>query len=177
MSLRKIGERTFWGKQGLEPREYLAPRSRDKAVANSRDINQILFPVIPNNYGIHSVCARNVATDHKFLPAVQSILSPRAAAFSSFVPAVFSLSNDTFQPLGASGSEHVPSRRFKIVRNADSGRLKLKNAFHYFMALDERKAREITIVVNKKVENEVVNARGFCPVVLEEIEVWSARFI
>jgi hypothetical protein len=45
------------------------------------------------------------------------------------------------------------------------------------MALDERKAREITIVVNKKVENEVVNARGFCPVVLKEIEVWSARFI
>src|SRR6516162_1895439 len=177
MSLRKIDERRFWGEQGLEPSEYLASGSRHKAVPNSRDINQIVSPVIPDNDGVHSMCARNVASDHKFLPAVQSILSPRAAAFSSFVPAVFSLGNDTFQPLGASGSEHVPSGRFKIVRNADSGRHKLENAFHYFMALDERKAREITIVVNKKVENEVVNARGFCPVVLEEIEVWSARFI
>src|SRR5215469_4678935 len=177
MSLRKIDERTFWGEQGLEPREYLPPRSWDKAVPNSRDINQIVSPVIPNNDSIHPVCARNVSSDHKFLPAVQSILSPRAAAFSSFVPAVFSLGDDTFQPLGASGSKHAPSGRFKIVRNADSGRLKLENTFHYFMALDERKAREITIVVNKKVENEVVNARGFCPVVLEEIEVWSARFI
>jgi len=45
------------------------------------------------------------------------------------------------------------------------------------MALDERKAREIAIVVNKKVENEVMNARGFCPIVLEEIEVRPARFI
>src|SRR5215471_19162060 len=129
MSLRKIGERTFWGKQGLEPREYLAPRSRDKAVANSRDINQILFPVIPNNYGIHAVCARNVASDHKFLPAVQSILSPRAAALANLPPtslptkpgqvsAVLPLGNNTFQPLVASGAEHVASRRFKIVRNA-----------------------------------------------------------
>jgi hypothetical protein len=31
--------------------------------------------------------------------------------------------------------------------------------------------------VNKKVENEVVDARCCCPVVLEEIEVWPAGFI
>src|SRR6516162_9726045 len=140
MFLWKIGERTLWDEQGLEPSEYLASGSRHKAVPNSGDVNEILSAVIPNNDGVHSVCARNVASDHKFLPAVQSVLSPRAAAFSSFVPAVFSLGNDTFQPLAANRVKHVGSGCFEIIRNPDSGRLKLENTFHYFMALDERKA-------------------------------------
>jgi hypothetical protein len=55
MSLRKIDERTFWGEQGLEPSEYLASGSRHKAVPNSRDIDQIVSPVIPYNDGIYAV--------------------------------------------------------------------------------------------------------------------------
>src|SRR6516162_11011638 len=125
MFLWKIGERTLWDEQGLEPSEYLASGSRHKAVPNSGDVNEILSPVIPNRDGVHSVCARNVASDHKFLPAVQPVLCPRPTPFSELVPAVLPLGNDTFQPLVPSGAEHVASRRFKIVRNADSARLKL----------------------------------------------------
>src|SRR6516164_5179918 len=102
MSLRKIDERRFWGEQGLEPSEYLASRSRHKAVPNSRDINQIVSPIIPDNDGIHPVCTRNVATDHKFLSAVQTLLGPRPAPFTDLVPTVPLLGNDTFQSLSAS---------------------------------------------------------------------------
>ena len=56
MCLRKIDERTFWDEQGLEPSEYLASRSRHKAVPNSGDVNQIVSAVIPNNDSIHPVC-------------------------------------------------------------------------------------------------------------------------
>src|SRR6516164_801099 len=122
MSLRKIDERRFWGEQGLEPSEYLASGSRHKAVPNSRDINQIVSPVISNNDGVHSVCARNVSSDHKFLSTVQPILGPGPAALANLVSAVLPLGNDTFQPLVPSGAEHAASRRFKIVRNADSAR-------------------------------------------------------
>src|SRR6516162_9307764 len=79
MCLRKIGERTSWYNQGLEPREYLASRSRHKAVPNSGHVNQIFSPVVPNNDGVHSVCAGKVPSDHEFLSAIQSILGPRAS--------------------------------------------------------------------------------------------------
>src|SRR6516162_4122325 len=102
MFLWKIGERTFWDRQGLKPGEYLASRSRDKAVPNSGDVNEILSAVIPNHDGIHSVCAQNVSSDHQFLSTIQPILSPRSTAFPRLVSAVPSLSNDTFQPLGQS---------------------------------------------------------------------------
>src|SRR6516162_3071864 len=125
MSFGKIGERTFWGQQGLESSEYLASRSRHKAVPNSGHINQAVSAVIANNDRVYSVCARNVASDHKFLAAVQTILGPGPAALANLVSAVLPLGNNTFQPLTASDTEHVVSRGFKIVCNADSGRLKL----------------------------------------------------
>ena len=45
-----------------------------------------------------------------------------------------------------------------MVNNPDSGRLKLQNRFHDFMALDKRQAREVVIVISEEVENEVMNA-------------------
>src|SRR6516164_3714176 len=158
MSLRKIDERRFWGEQGLEPSEYLASGSWHKAVPNSRDINQIVSPIIPDNDGIHPVCARNVSSDHKFLSTVQPILGPGPAALANLVSAVLPLGNNTFQPLGANCVEHVSGRCFEIIRNPDSGRLKLENRFHHLMAFDKRQAREIAIAVNEKVENEVMDA-------------------
>src|SRR5215469_61164 len=125
MSLWKISERTFRGKQGLQPGEYLAPRSRHKAVPDSGDINQMVSPVIANNDCVHSVRSRNVTSDHKFLSPIQPVLRPRPAPFPNLVAAVLPFGNDTFQPLAASGTEHVPRGCFEIVRNADSGRLKL----------------------------------------------------
>jgi hypothetical protein len=138
MCLQKIGERALWNDQGFEPGEYPASRSRHKAVPNSRDVNQIFSPVVPNNDGVHSVCAWNVSADDQFLSAVQPVLGPRPAPFSSLVTTIPSLGNDTFQSLAASGTQHVLSRRFKIIRNANSGRLKLQNGFHDLMALDKR---------------------------------------
>src|SRR5215469_2706429 len=129
MFLRKIDERTFWDQQGLESSEYLASRSWHKTIPNSGNVNEIFSAVIPNDDCVHSVCAGNVASDHKFLPAVQSILGPRATTFSSFVPAVLPFGDDTLQPLAASGTKHVPSRRLKIVRNTDPGRFKLQTDF------------------------------------------------
>ena len=64
MSLWKIGERTFRGKQGLQPDEYLAPRSWHKAVPNSGDVNQILSPVIAYDNSVYTVWARSVSSDH-----------------------------------------------------------------------------------------------------------------
>src|SRR6516165_8637569 len=158
MCLRKIGERTSWYNQGLEPREYLASRSRDKAVPNSGHVNQIFSPVVPNNDGVHSVCAGKVPSDHEFLSAIQPVLGPRPAPFPNLVPTVPSLSNDTFQPLGANCTEHIGGRHLEMVNNPDSGRLKLQNRFHDFMALDKRQAREVVIVISEEVENEVMNA-------------------
>src|SRR5215469_6570483 len=137
MSLRKIDERTFWGEQGLEPSEYLASGSRHKAVPNSCDINQIVSPIIPDNDGVDPVCARNVSSDHKFLSTVQPILSPGPTALANLVSAVLPLGNNTFQPLAASGTEHVLNGLFKIVRNTDPGRLKLQNSFHDLAPLDK----------------------------------------
>jgi len=111
------------------PSEYLASGSRHKAIPNSGNVNEILSAVIPDNDGVHAVCARNVATDHKFLSAVQPITGPRPSALANLVPAVSPLSNDTFQPLAASSTEHVLNQRFKIVGNTDPGRLKLENRF------------------------------------------------
>src|SRR5215831_18649541 len=119
MSFGKIREWTFWGQQGLEPGEYLASGSRHKAVPNSGNVNEILSAVIPDNDGVHSVCARNVTSDHKFLSAIQAVLGPRPPPFSNLVPAVLPLGNKTFQPLTASSTDHVLNRRFKIVRNTD----------------------------------------------------------
>src|SRR6516164_5084919 len=157
MSLRKIGERTFWGEQGLEPSEYLPSGSRHKAVPNSGHVEEIFSLVIPNNDSVDSVRARNVSSDDKFLSTVQPILGPRPAALANLVSAVLPLGNNAFQPLGANCVEHVSGGCFEIIRNPDSGRLKLENRFHNFMALDKRQAREIAIVVNEKVENEVMD--------------------
>src|SRR5215469_694998 len=136
----------------------LAETHSRKAVPNSRDINQIVSPLISDNDGIHAVCARNVATDHKFLSAVQAVLGPRPTPFSNLVPAVSPLGNDAFQPLGANCTEHVSGGDLEILNNPDSRRLEPENGFHDVMALEKRQAREIAIVVNEKVENEVMDA-------------------
>src|SRR6516164_1038376 len=130
MSFGKIRERTLGDKQGLELREHLAPRSWYKAVADSGYVNEIFSPVISNNDGVHSVCARNVATDHKFLSTVQPILGPGPTALANLVSAVLPLGNNTFQALAASSTEDVLNGRFKIVCNTDAGRRKLQNSFH-----------------------------------------------
>src|SRR6516225_5530422 len=127
MSFGKIRERTLGDKQGLELREHLAPRSWYKAVADSGYVNEIFSPVISNNDGVHSVCARNVATDHKFLSTVQPILGPGPTALANLVSAVLPLGNNTFQPLAASSTEHIGGRHLEMVNNPDSGRLKLEN--------------------------------------------------
>ena len=56
MCLWEIDERTLGDQQRLELDEHVASRSWDKAVPNSRDVNQILSPVISDNDGVHSVC-------------------------------------------------------------------------------------------------------------------------
>src|SRR5215472_8647869 len=137
MCLWEIDERTLGDQQRLELDEHVASRSWDKAVPNSRDVNQILSPVISDNDGVHSGCARNVSSDHKFLSTVQPILGPGPAALANLVSAVLPLGNNTFQPLAASSTEHVLNGRFKIVRNTDPGRLKLQNSFHDLAPLDK----------------------------------------
>src|SRR5215472_17685924 len=150
MCLWEIDERTLGDQQRLELDEHVASRSWDKAVPNSRDVNQILSPVISDNDGVHSVCARNVSSDHEFLSTVQPILGPGPAALANLVSAVLPLGNDTFQPLAANCVKHVGSGCFEIIRNPDSGRIKLQNRFHDFMAFDKRQARPPSLTTIQK---------------------------
>jgi len=58
------------GLQGSQPPEYLAPRGRQEAVTNSRDVDQIFLLVEPDNNRVNPLAARNVSADHKFLPGI-----------------------------------------------------------------------------------------------------------
>jgi hypothetical protein len=120
---------------------------------------------------------REFVSGRKFLSSVQPIFGPRPAALANLVAAVPLLGNDTFQPLAANCTDHVSGRDLEVVSNPESGRLEPQNGFHDFMALDKRQAREIAIVKNEKIEDEVMNARRFCSVVLQEIEVRTPRFV
>src|SRR6516164_3753977 len=171
MSLRKIDERRFWGEQRLEPREYLASGSRHKAVPNSRDINQIVSPVIPNNDGIHAVCAWDVASDHEFLPAVQSILSPRAAALASFIPTVLSFRNDAFQSLLGGAFEHCLGCGLEVFGDSDSRRLEFEHRLQEFTALDERELRKVMILTDEHVKDEIADALRLALGMLKKIKV------
>ena len=72
MCLWEIDDWRLGDEQRLELREHVAPRSRDKAVANSRDINQILSPVIPDNDGVHAMLVKMI--NHHNVAGYRAIL-------------------------------------------------------------------------------------------------------
>src|SRR6516165_6953350 len=158
MCLWEIDERTLGDQQRLELDEHVASRSWDKAVPNSRDVNQILSPVISDNDGVHSLCAPECILRSQVLVHCSTDTWPRTRCACQSRIGCPSSWQQHLQPLGANCVEHVSGRCFEIIRNPDSGRLKLENRFHHLMAFDKRQAREIAIAVNEKVENEVMDA-------------------
>src|SRR5215469_8716397 len=177
MSLRKVDERPFWDEQGLEPSEYLASRSRNKAVPNSGHVKQILSPVIADNDGVHSVCAWDVASDHKFLSTVQTILGPRPAALASFIPTVLSFRNDAFQSLLGGAFEHCLGCGLEVFGDSDSRRLEFEHRLQEFTALDERELRKVMILTDEHVKDEIADALRLALGMLKKIKVGATGFV
>ena len=159
MRFWEIDERALGDDQGLELAEDLAPRSRDKAVPNSGDVNQILSPVIPNYDGIQRRERPECSLRSQVLVHYSADTWPTSR---SRLPASYRLSlllaTTPSSPWARIALSMSAAGDLEIVSNADSGRLKPQNRFHDFMPLDKWQPREIAIVVNEKIENEVVNA-------------------
>lgn len=100
--------------------EHLSAGCRNKAVADSGHVHQILALIIPNDERIEAVRPRDVA---RLLPTPDSdypVLYPRARSFSRFIEAVFALSDNTFQLLLADGGKRVCRLNLELFSDPDS---------------------------------------------------------
>ena len=120
MQLQEIGERTFGDDEGLQLFEYLAPRGRNKSVAHSGYVDQIVSLVIANDDGVESVGSGDEASDHQFLTAIHAILD--LTSRSESVNAIPSLSHDPLELLPSNCVEQIGGRNLDTIRNTNSGR-------------------------------------------------------
>jgi len=88
VGFREVNEGAGRNHQRLELFKDAPPGSRHEAVSRARDVDQVLASVLANDDGVQPVRPWRVATDHKLLAEVESMLNPSAAAFAGFVLAI-----------------------------------------------------------------------------------------
>src|SRR5215472_11866238 len=128
----------------LQLRKHLSPRGRDKSVASSCHIHQLVSVIVADDQRVNAVRSWKIPADDKLLPAIHAIFDPGAASLARLVVAVLLLADDSFQPLLADRGEQIVGRCLDVIHNPDSLVLENKETFQERSTLDQRKPCEVT---------------------------------
>src|SRR5919106_1141997 len=82
---RQVCKRALFGFQTRKLRKKFASDSRDKAVTDLGDKEQLACSIIPDEKSLEKIGSRNVPTDHELLTPVDSVFDPCAAPLAGLV--------------------------------------------------------------------------------------------
>jgi hypothetical protein len=59
-----------------------------------------------------------------------------------------------------------------VLGHPNARRAKLQHRIHDFTTLDKCEARQITILINEQIKDEITNARRLAARMLKQVEIW-----